>query len=355
MNRRVSAPALCLLGPAPAFASAAFASGLHRVGPPSRRPRSIGQAGRRQAPHENRKSPIMTDQLTVSVLGTGIMGAAMARNLARSGHTVRAWNRTRDKAEPLAADGITVTDSPAEAVRAADVVLTMLYDGPAALDVMRQAAPALRPGAAWVQSTTAGVDAVGELAGFAREHGLVFFDAPVLGTRQPAEAGQLTVLAAGPSGERAAVTPVFEAVGARTVWTGEDGAAGSATRLKLVANSWVLAATAAAGEVLALSKALDVDPNSFFDLISGGPLDMGYLRAKSALVLDDRLSPAQFAVSTAAKDARLIVRAGERYGVRLDVAAASAERLERAAAQGHADEDMVAAYFASFDEKGERL
>ncbi|MEU7657293.1 NAD(P)-dependent oxidoreductase [Streptomyces lincolnensis] len=295
----------------------------------------------------------MTDQLTVSVLGTGIMGAAMARNLARHGHTVRAWNRTRDKAEPLTADGITVTDSPAEAVRGADAVLTMLYDGPAALDVMRQAAPALRRGAAWVQSTTAGVEAVGELADFAREHGLVFFDAPVLGTRQPAEAGQLTVLAAGPLGERAAVTPVFEAVGARTVWTGEDGAAGSATRLKLVANSWVLAATAAAGEVLALSKALDVDPNGFFDLIEGGPLDMGYLRAKSALVLDDRLSPAQFAVSTAAKDARLIVRAGERYGVRLDVAAASAERLERAAAQGHGDEDMVAAYFASFDEKGE--
>ncbi|CAM5731707.1 Dehydrogenase OS=Streptomyces fumanus OX=67302 GN=GCM10018772_56130 PE=3 SV=1 [Streptomyces fumanus] len=131
----------------------------------------------------------MTDQLTVSVLGTGIMGAAMARNLARAGHTVHAWNRSRAKAEPLAADGIHVAGTPADAVRAADVVLTMLYDGPAALDVMRQAAPGLRPGAAWVQSTTAGIGALGELAGFAREHGLVFFDAPVLGTRQPAEAG----------------------------------------------------------------------------------------------------------------------------------------------------------------------
>ncbi|MEV5515911.1 NAD(P)-dependent oxidoreductase [Streptomyces flaveolus] len=293
----------------------------------------------------------MTDKLTVSVLGTGIMGAAMARNLARAGLTVRAWNRSRDKAEPLAADGVRIADGPEEAVRDADVVLTMLHDGPAALDVMRRAAPGLRAGAAWMQSTTAGLDAVEDLAAFAREHGLVFFDAPVLGTRQPAEAGQLLVLAAGPADARATVAPVFDAVGSRTVWTGEDGAAGSATRLKLVANSWVLAATNAVGEVLALAQALGVDPDGFFDAIAGGPLDMGYLRAKAGLIRDGALTPPQFAVTTAAKDARLIVEAGERNGVRLDVAAASAERLERAAAQGHGDEDMAAAYFASFDEK----
>ncbi|MGV9291157.1 NAD(P)-dependent oxidoreductase [Streptomyces sp. NPDC003719] len=291
----------------------------------------------------------MTDKLTVCVLGTGIMGAAMARNLARAGLAVRAWNRSRDKAEPLAADGVHVAGSPEEAVRDAGVVLTMLYDGPAALDVMHRAAPGLRPGAAWVQSTTAGLDALADLVAFAREHGLVFFDAPVLGTRQPAEAGQLLVLAAGPAGARDTVAPVFDAVGSRTVWTGEDGAAGSATRLKLVANSWVLAATGAVGEVLALSQALGVNPDGFFDAIAGGPLDMGYLRAKAALIRDDALTPAQFAVTTAAKDARLIVEAGERNGVRLDVAAATAERLERAAAQGHGDEDMAAAYFASFD------
>lgn len=228
----------------------------------------------------------MTDNLTVSVLGTGIMGAAMARNLARAGHTVHAWNRSRDKAEPLAAEGVHIAGTPADAVRDADVVLTMLYDGAAVLEVMRQAAPALRPGTAWVQSTTAGLDAIAELAAFAREHGLAFYDAPVLGTRQPAEAGQLLVLAAGPGESRQAVTPVFDAVGARTVWTGEDGADAGATRLKLVANSWVLAATNAAGEVLALAKALGVDPQSFFDAIDGGPLDMGYLRVKTGLVLE---------------------------------------------------------------------
>ncbi|MFI9254547.1 NAD(P)-dependent oxidoreductase [Streptomyces sp. NPDC053069] len=296
----------------------------------------------------------MTDKPTVSVLGTGIMGAAMARNLCRAGLEVRAWNRTREKAEPLAADGARIAATPAEAVEGADVVLTMLYDGNTVLDVLHEAAPALRPGTVWAQCTTVGVDLIGDLAAFAREHGLVLYDAPVLGTKEPAEAGRLTVLAAGPGEGRETVAPVFDAVGAKTVWTGDDGGAGSASRLKLVANSWVLAATAAAGEVLALSRALDVDPQGFFDLIEGGPLDMGYLRAKAALVLDGKLSPPSFAVATAEKDARLIVRAAERGGVRLDVAAAAAERFARAAASGHADEDMAAAYFASFDEPGRK-
>ncbi|MFJ5897464.1 NAD(P)-dependent oxidoreductase [Streptomyces sp. NPDC093064] len=295
----------------------------------------------------------MTDIRTVGVLGAGIMGAAMARNLAKAGHTVRVWNRTRAKAESLAADGAHVADTPAEAVRGADVVLTMLYDGGTVLEVMREAAPALRPGTVWAQSTTVGLEAAGELAALAREYGLVLYDAPVLGTRQPAEAGRLTVLAAGPAEGRETVTPVFEAVGAHTVWTGEDAAAATATRLKLVANSWVIAATAATGEALALAKGLGVDPQGFFDLIADGPLDMGYLHAKAGLILDGAYLPPSFAVATAEKDARLIVQAGEAHGVRLDVAAASAERFARAAAGGHADEDMAAAYFASFaDDSG---
>ncbi|RKT86909.1 3-hydroxyisobutyrate dehydrogenase [Saccharopolyspora antimicrobica] len=285
--------------------------------------------------------------MITSVLGTGIMGAAMARNLARAGHPVRAWNRTRAKAEPLAADGVHVAGTPAEAVEGADVVVTMLHDGAAVLDVMREAGTS--PGTAWVQSTTVGIGSIGELAALAREQQLVFFDAPVLGTRQPAEEGTLVVLAAGPSESRHAVTPVFDAIGSRTVWTGEDGAAASSTKLKLVANSWVLAVTNAAGEALALAKGLDVDPQGFFDIISGGALDMGYLHSKGRAILEDRLSPPSFAVTTAAKDAELIVQAGREHGVRLDVAEAAAQRFNRAAELGHGGEDMAAAYFASFD------
>jgi 3-hydroxyisobutyrate dehydrogenase len=291
----------------------------------------------------------MSETLEVAVLGTGIMGAAMARNLARAGHGVRAWNRSRDKAEPLAADGVRIAAAPAEAVEGADAIVTVLYDGPAALDVMTQAAPALRPGARWIQSTTAGIEGTAALAAFAAEHGLVFFDAPVLGTRAPAEAGELTVLAAGPNDD-AAARAVFDAVGAKTVWTGEDGADGSASRLKLVANSWVFALTHGIGEVLALAEGLGVDPQRFFELIDGGPLDAGYARVKGGLILEGRTDRTSFGVDTAEKDTRLIVEAARRGGVRLDLAEAGAERFRRASAQGRGGEDMAATYYASFDE-----
>ncbi|GAA2146556.1 NAD(P)-dependent oxidoreductase [Glycomyces algeriensis] len=289
----------------------------------------------------------MSDKPTVSVLGTGIMGAAMARNLARAGHRVTAWNRSPDKAAPLAEDGVRIAGTPAEAVADADAIVTMLHDGPAALDVMRQAAPALRPGTRWIQSTTAGVEGIAELAAFAADHDLLFFDAPVLGTREPAEAGELTVLAAGPNDDPAA-SAVFDAVGAKTVWLGENGADGAASRLKLVANSWVLVLTHGIGEVLALAKGLGVDPERFFALIDGGPLDAGYAHAKGGLILGGDTANTSFGLDTAEKDARLIVEAARANGVRLDLGEAGVERFRRASAQGHGSEDMAASYFASF-------
>ncbi|GAA1669393.1 NAD(P)-dependent oxidoreductase [Streptomyces yatensis] len=293
----------------------------------------------------------MTEQLpatSVAVLGTGIMGSGMARNLARSGLDVRAWNRTRSKAEPLGQDGVRVTDTPAEAVDGADVVLTILYDGAAALETMRQAAPALRPGAVWVQATTAGLEAMESLAAFAQEKDLVLIDSPVLGTKQPAENGQLLVLAAGPHPVRPVVWPVFDAIGNRTVWVGDSAEGAAATRLKLVLNSWVLNVTHATAEAVALAKGLGVDFQGFLDGVEGGPLDNGYMRVKSGQLLRGDLEPS-FATKTAEKDARLIVEAGERAGVRLDLAAAGQERFRRAIEAGHGDEDMVASYFASFD------
>ncbi|MDT0346254.1 NAD(P)-dependent oxidoreductase [Streptomyces litchfieldiae] len=287
----------------------------------------------------------MTNQTSVGVLGTGIMGAAMARNLCRAGLDVRVWNRTRARAEPLAEEGARVCDEPAEAVDGADVVLTILFDSAATLAAMRAAAPGLAAGAVWLQCTTAGLDGLPPLAGFAGDQGLLFVDAPVLGTRQPAEAGQLTVLAAGPAEARATAAPVLDAIGARTVWTGEEP--GAATRLKLVCNSWVLAVTHGVAEALALSHGLGVDPQDFLDAVAGGPLDMGYLRAKSALIRSGEPTPS-FTVDTAEKDTRLIVAAGDAAGVRLDVAAAGAERFRRAAELGHGGEDMVASYYASF-------
>ncbi|MFF2813534.1 NAD(P)-dependent oxidoreductase [Streptomyces sp. NPDC058000] len=289
-----------------------------------------------------------SDTLSVAVLGTGIMGAAMTRNLARAGLDVRAWNRTRAKAEPLAADGVRVTDTPGEAVDGADVVLTMLLDGPAALDAVRRAAPQLAPGTLWLQMSTVGPAALEPLVRFAAEQDLRFVDAPVLGTKAPAEKGQLIVLAAGSPELRARAGRVFDIVGGRTQWVGDDAASGAASRLKLVVNSWVLTIIGGTGETLALAKGLDVDPRDFLDAIAGGSLDMTYLRMKSDLLLSGELAPS-FTVSAARKDARLIAEAAEASGVRLDLAAAAAERFRRAEEQGHGGEDGVAAYFASFD------
>ena len=289
----------------------------------------------------------MDTKLKVAVLGTGIMGAAMARNLLRAGHEVSVWNRDGAKTEPLAADGARHAANPSDAVKAADVVLTMLYDAAAVEDVMRAAAPGVRPGMAWVQSTTVGVQDVPVLAKLAAELGLDLVEAPVSGTRAPAEAGQLLVLAAGPDSVRQRVAPVLDAIGARTIWTGQDPAEGSATRLKLVVNSWVIAASNAAGEVVALAEALGVDPQQFLNVIDGGGLDLPYLRTKMGLILDGGLEPASFAVDTACKDAHLIVDAAADQGLKLDGAEASAARLDRAAGQGRSKQDMAAAYYSS--------
>ncbi|GLZ15689.1 dehydrogenase [Actinomadura sp. NBRC 104425] len=283
---------------------------------------------------------------SVAVLGTGIMGAPMARNLARAGLEVRVWNRTRSRAEPLAADGATVADSPAQAVDGADVVITMLSDGEAVHAAMSQAASALRPGQVWAQMSTVGVNALRPLADLAAEHGVTFVDAPVQGTKQPAEQGKLVILAAGPQKARAVLEPVFGAVGQKTLWLAEDGAAGAGTRLKMATVSYAISLTAVLGEVLALVKALDLDPALFGEVVTGGPLDSPYLQAKMKSILAGDFAPS-FTVANAEKDTRLISEAAAAAGVRVDMNEAAGERFRRAKAKGHADDDMAGAYFAS--------
>lgn len=277
----------------------------------------------------------------VAFLGTGTMGAPMVKNLVKHGFDVTAWNRTADKAQGL---GATVATDPAQAVEGADVVVTMLNDGAAVREVMAQAAPGLRAGQVWVQMSTVGVAEIDRLARLAAEHGLVFFDAPVQGTKQPAEQGTLVVLSAGPDEARPVVEPIFDAVGGRTLWL---GAAGNASRLKLAGVSYGITATAIAGEALALAKGLGVAPELFAELITGGPMDSPYLQAKTKAILAGDFTPS-FAVRNAAKDVRLIAEAAQAAGVRVDMSLAAGERLRRAEAQGHGEDDMAAAYFASF-------
>jgi 3-hydroxyisobutyrate dehydrogenase len=278
---------------------------------------------------------------TVAVLGTGTIGLPVARNLARAGFPVRAWNRTRDKAQPLVDDGVSVAESPAEAVADADVLITLLADGRAVEEVMDTtggAAAAARDGAIWIQSSTVGLSATERLAELAAEHGLVFVDAPVLGTKEPAEKGELLVFASGPAEAKALCEPIFEVIGKTTQWVGE---AGAGTRLKLVVNTWLLAVVEGAAEAISLARALGLDPNEFLGAVSGGPLDTSYLQLKGKLMIERRFEPS-FKASLAEKDARLVLEAAERAGLELRLVEAVQQALARAVELGHGDEDLAA-------------
>jgi 3-hydroxyisobutyrate dehydrogenase len=152
----------------------------------------------------------------VAVLGTGIMGAPMARNLLKAGFPVRVWNRTRDKARVLAAEGADLAETPADAVREAAFVITMLIDGDAVAAVMGQAAESVPDGAVWLQTSMVGRD-VERVAGLAEDHGITFVDCPVLGTRETAKRGRLVVLASGRGDALDRAQPIFDAIGSKTV------------------------------------------------------------------------------------------------------------------------------------------
>ena len=173
----------------------------------------------------------------VAVLGTGIMGAPMARNLLNAGFQVRVWNRTRDKARVLVAEGADLAETPADAVREAAFVLTMLTDAAAILAVMGQAAESVPDGAVWLQTGMVGGE-VQPVARLAEDHGITFVDCPVIGTRETAKRGRLVVLASGPGDALDRAQPIFDAIASKTVRL-EPGARG-ASRIKLVATAWTV-------------------------------------------------------------------------------------------------------------------
>ena len=280
---------------------------------------------------------------TIAVLGAGgMMGFPMARNLARAGFAVRAWNRTPAKAEPLREDGVQIFDSAAEAGQGADVILTILADAEAVIGTVDGALGDHGEETIWLQMSTIGEAGTERCIGLAREHSVTFADAPVLGTKQPAEQGKLTVLASGPERSRDRLQPIFDAVGHRTIWVGE---AGGGTRLKLVTNSWVVTVTEGAAETIALAEGLGVDPKLFFDAIDGGPLDLPYLRVKGKAMLERDFEPA-FKLKLAAKDAALVEESCQRHELDLPMLRAIRARLAEGVPE-HGDEDMSATYLTS--------
>ncbi len=286
----------------------------------------------------------MAENTKVALLGTGIMGAAMARNLLEAGMEVRAWNRSTEKVKPLAKDGVTVVDTAGEAASGADFLLTMLPDADVIEEVVRDGLlPALAEGAVWLQMSTVGENGNEKLARLAAEGGVAFVDAPVLGTKAPAEQGQLIVLASGPEDVRSKCEPIFDAVGSKTVWLGE---AGEGSRLKLVVNNWIVGLLGVLAETVAFARAAGVDPQKFLETIDGGPLGLPYAQMKGSMMIEEDF-PTSFSAKLARKDAGLVLEAAQERGLQMAVASAVAARFDEAIEAGHGDEDMAAIYEAT--------
>ena len=275
----------------------------------------------------------VTGEPRVAVLGLGTMGAGMARSLLRAGLPVDVWNRTPERAADVAAHGAVAHADPADAVAGADVVITMLADPAATRSVALDTGmlDAMRPGAIWAQMGTIGVAATEELAVITAERrpDVVFVDAPVSGSRAPAESGELAILAAGPERVRASLEPVFGAVGQATRWLGEKP--GAASRLKLVYNTWLMFLIEGAAEVMALADSLGVDRDEVLSMLGTGRMSSGVAAAKARKMDSGDDSP-DFALEWAVKDMSLALDAAQDRS--LTVLAALRDRWQDLVDQG---------------------
>lgn len=284
--------------------------------------------------------PAPTDQPTIALLGTGRMGAPIARNLLAAGFPVRVWNRTTARARRLMADGAHVASTPAAAADGADILLTMLADGPATERVVSgrlAALPPLAPEAIWVQMGTIGLEWTERLAAMAHVDGVSFVDAPVSGGDGPAQDGQLTILASGDETLSQRLAPVFDAIGRRTVWVGP---AGRGSAMKLTLNAWLAAITETAAETVVLSEALDLDPSLVIDTIADLPLGAPYAVAKAHAMIARRFEPG-FALRLARKDVGLALSAADHRTLELPLIELVDAQWTKTILAGHGDEDVA--------------
>jgi 3-hydroxyisobutyrate dehydrogenase len=280
----------------------------------------------------------------VAVLGIGIMGSAMARRLARAGLHATVWDRSPEVAARLAGAGARVAGSAEEAVTGAGVVITMLPTADAVESVIFTGgvARAFAPGATWAQMGTIGVSATTQFG--ARLGGLrpdvLFVDAPVSGSKGPAEAGELLILASGPPAAKGAAGPAFAAIGRKTVWLGE---AGQGSRMKLVVNAYMSILIEGVAEALELAGDLGVDAAALAQAIEGGPLDAPIADAKLHKMESGDFA-AEFPLQWALKDVDLAVAAAGRD--RLPLLQALSRQWQAAVAAGHGRQDVSAARLA---------
>ncbi len=281
--------------------------------------------------------------MKVTVLGTGIMGTGVVHSLLREGHAVTAWNRTASKAQALGDDGAVVAGSVAAAVDGAEVVVLTLFDADSVVAALDEIAAAATSGEAAdlvvVQASTIGVEGTSRAAARAAEAHLPFVEAMMLGTRAPAENGQLVLLTAGEPSLLERVRPALAAISSRTVSAGSE--LGSATALKLVCNAWVASVTAAVAQSIALARGLGVDPALFLEAIEGGAVDTPYAHVKGKAMMGGDWTPS-FALDGVRKDLGVITDAATGSGVDTRLLDALGSVFGSASDDGHGADDMAA-------------
>jgi 3-hydroxyisobutyrate dehydrogenase len=275
----------------------------------------------------------------VAILGMGAMGRGMATSALRSGLRTIVWDRRTEATRALVELGAEAVETPAAAARRCTLVVTMVTDIDAVLSIARDQGmlAALAPGAIWIQMSTigtAGIEAVAAVVDEERPD-VVLLDAPVSGSKDPAEQGTLTIFASGPTEARTRVTPLFDALGQRTIWVGP---AGTGSRLKLVNNTWLAFTAEAVATSMALAHQMGLDTDTVVNALHGGPIVAPWQEAKLERIADGDFSP-QFALSLALKDVRLAIEAvGD---ARLETLRCLASEWQRAVDAGLGGQDVT--------------
>ena len=282
---------------------------------------------------------MVSTQEPVAVLGIGAMGHGMATSALRAGIPTIVWNREPGATRDLAGLGADVAQTAGDAARRAAIVVTMVTNADAVVSIAREQGmlAALAPNAIWAQMSTIGVAGIDRVAAMVDEErpDVTLLDAPVSGSKDPAAQGQLTIFASGPDEARSRVTPLFEALGQRTVWV---GAVGTGTRLKVVNNTWLAFTSEAIATSVALARRLGLETETVIDALGDGPLVSPWQAAKLQRIVEGDFSP-QFALSLALKDVHLALEAADQ-----DLFAALgclADEWQQVVDEGLGDQDLT--------------
>jgi len=275
----------------------------------------------------------------IAFLGLGQMGAPMATRLLQAGHELTVWNRTPDRAKPLAAAGATVARSPAEAGAGAALAITMLATPEALKDVVLGAehglVRALGPGQMYIDMSTVGPHTVRSIAAQFPQ-GVAVVDAPVRGSVSQAAEGRLEIFVGASDEDFERARPILASLGS----VGHVGGLGAGAAMKLVANLALGASIAAVGEALALGEALGLGRAPLLNMLEGSQLGPA-VKAKRANIESDHYPP-NFKLRHAAKDLRLVIEAADAVDRDLKVSAAARAWLDAAVEGGAADLDYSA-------------